>query len=172
MNGAIWNELNFFGISVLWGMLILILYDFLRIERRLISHNEFFIAVEDLIYWVVASLLIFHMMYKLNDGIIRGFSILAMLLGMLIYHYSISYYFVKLTTGFFIKIEKVIAAFINFLLMPFKFLFKGIKKVITIVINFIKKLTKILRKLLKKLRKTSRITVNDTDQKIHNKDVV
>jgi spore cortex biosynthesis protein YabQ len=165
MNGAILVELRFFWTSVLWGVALLVIYDFLRIERRLISHNSFFIAVEDLIYWVIASLLIFNMMFQLNDGIIRGFSILAMLLGMLIYHHILSSYIVDITAGILIKIKNVIFAIISFILTPFKFLLKGIKKVFGFITRVIKKLTNILRKTLKKIRKPSRITVNDNDIK-------
>lgn len=164
MNGAILVELRFFATSVLWGVLLLVIYDILRIERRLISHNGFFIAVEDLIYWVVASLLIFNMMYKLNDGIIRGFSILAMLFGMLIYHHSLSSYVVEIIAGILIKIKNIIFAVINFILRPFKFLFKGIKKVLLFIVKLIKKLIQSLQKSLKKFRKESKITVTDDDE--------
>lgn len=164
MNEAILVELRFFATSVLWGVLLLVIYDFLRIERRLISHNGFFIAVEDLIYWVIASLLIFRMMYKLNDGIIRGFSILAMLLGMLLYHHSLSTYFVEITSGILIKIKKFIFAVINFILKPFKLLFKGIKKVLSFIMNIIKKLTQSLQKTLKKSKKEGKIALDDNEE--------
>lgn len=165
MNGAILVELRFFGASVLWGVFLLVIYDFLRIERRLISHNSFFIAVEDLIYWVIASLLIFNMMFNLNDGIIRGFSILGMLIGMLMYHHILSNFFVDIIAGILIKIKYVIFAIINFILRPFKFILKEIKKVMGFITTLIKKLTKILRKTLKKTNKPSKITVNDNDVK-------
>ena len=96
MNDAIMVELRFFGTSVLWGVILLILYDLLRIFRRVIIHNGFFVAFEDLIYWVVSGLLIFHMMYQQNNGIIRGFAILAMLIGMTLYHSVFSELFVNI----------------------------------------------------------------------------
>lgn len=163
MNGAILVELRFFGTSVLWGVFLLVIYDFLRIERRLISHNSFFVAVEDLIYWVIASLLIFNMMFNLNDGIIRGFSILGMLIGMLLYHHILSNYFVDITAGILIAIKNVIVAVINFILQPFKFLSKKLRKFTKFITTIIKKLTKNLRKTLKKTSKASKITVNDND---------
>lgn len=164
MNGAILVELRFFWASVLWGVLLLVIYDLLRIERRLIRHNSFFIAVEDLVYWVVASLLIFSMMYKLNDGIIRGFSILAMFLGMLVYHHILSFYFVEIISGILIKIKNIIFMIINFILSPIRLLGKGIKKIFTILVNIINRLTKYLQKTLKNSKKSSKIQVNDNDE--------
>jgi hypothetical protein len=63
MNPAISVELHFFLTSILWGVILLVAYDVLRIFRRLIKHDAFFIALEDLIFWVVASLFIFAMIY-------------------------------------------------------------------------------------------------------------
>lgn len=164
MNGAILVELRFFGASILWGVLLLVIYDFLRIERRLISHNSFFIALEDLIYWMIAGLLIFRMMYNLNDGIIRGFSIMAMVIGMLLYHHILSNYFVDITSGILIKIKNIIFAIINFMLKPFRLLTKGLKRILSFLVSIFKKLTKSLQKTLKNSKKASKITVTDNDE--------
>jgi hypothetical protein len=64
MNHAISVELQFFLISVLWGSILLLIYDLFRIFRRLVKHDTFFVALEDLIFWVAASLFIFAMMYR------------------------------------------------------------------------------------------------------------
>ena len=90
MNPAITIELQFFLISILWGAILLATYDILRIFRRIVTHDSFFIAVEDMVFWVIASLFIFAMIYHENNGTIRGFSIMGMLLGSIVYHYSIS----------------------------------------------------------------------------------
>ncbi|MFV0341647.1 MAG: spore cortex biosynthesis protein YabQ [Anaerocolumna sp.] len=165
MNGAILVELRFFGASVLWGVLLLVIYDCLRIERRLISHNSFFVAVEDIIYWMVASILIFRMMFNLNDGIIRGFSILAMLIGMLIYHHVFSGFIVDVVSGILIKIKTILFKLIGYILAPFRKFMKWLKKLMVFFTKAVKKLTKNLQKRLKKKTKPSKITVNDNELK-------
>ncbi len=62
-----------------------LLYDGLRLFRHLVRHGTALVALEDLCYWTVYSLLLFRMMYLENDGMIRGFALLAVLLGMLLY---------------------------------------------------------------------------------------
>jgi spore cortex biosynthesis protein YabQ len=90
MNPGITFELHLFFISILWGALVLIAYDLLRILRRIIRHNVAVVAIQDLIFWVVAGVFIFAMIYVKNNGIIRGFFVMGMVIGMLAYHYLLS----------------------------------------------------------------------------------
>lgn len=164
MNDAIMIELRFFGTSVLWGVILLILYDLLRIFRRVIIHNGFFIAFEDLIYWVVSSLLIFHMMYQQNNGIIRGFAILAMLLGMILYHSVFSELFVYTISTLLNQIINLIGKLITLILKPFCFIFRKIKRLFVWIFTKIKKFMQFLLKSLKKLKNSSKIAVSDNEK--------
>ncbi|QHQ60491.1 spore cortex biosynthesis protein YabQ [Anaerocolumna sedimenticola] len=164
MNDAIMVELRFFGTSVLWGIILLILYDVLRIFRRVIIHNGFFIAFEDLIYWVVSSLLIFHMMYQQNNGIIRGFAILAMLIGMILYHSVFSELFVNTISTLLNQIINLTWKLFALILRPFRFIFRKIKRLFMWIFSKIKKFIQFLFKSLKKLKKSSKITVSDNEK--------
>lgn len=149
MNKAITIELQFFLISILWGLIILFVYDNLRILRRLVKHNNLVIAVQDLIFWVTASVFIFAMMYRENNGIIRGFSVMGMAIGMVLYHYILSELLVDAVT-------KVIFT----LFRPFIFVFKRIKGFILFVYKKGKRVCKFLLLRLKKLLKSVRIALN------------
>lgn len=63
----------------------MLLYDGIRIFRKLFSHSVAAVALEDILYWLAWALLIFRMLYVENSGAIRGFAILAVVLGMLWY---------------------------------------------------------------------------------------
>lgn len=154
MNKAITIELQFFLISVLWGVILLFAYDLLRIIRRVLKHNSFFLAIEDLIFWVVSSVFIFAMMYRENNGIIRGFSIMGMMIGMVLYHYGISEWFVTSVTKL-----------IYILMRPFAIIINRIKKVILFVLKKFEKLVKLISVRLKKLHKSSKIVINKRKQK-------
>lgn len=163
MNKVIMVELRFFAASIIWGMLLIVFYDLLRILRRVVKHNGFFIAIEDIIYWVVCSILIFRMMYEQNNGIIRGFSILAMLLGMLIFHHAISDFFVNIISVLIHKLFHFIGMILKTIFKPFYFVLKKIRKVFSWVFRKIKKFrNKIL--LLKKNRKSSKMAVSDDEK--------
>ena len=149
MNKAINLELHFFLISILWGVILLLSYDILRIIRRVIRHNSLIIATQDLIFWVVSSVFIFAMMYQQNDGIIRGFSIMGMLIGMVLYHYMVSEFLVKSITGL-----------ILLLLSPLKFVLRQMVRFSRYIIIKGKKILQFILLRLKKLSKSVKITLN------------
>lgn len=147
MNKDIIVELMFFLISILWGAIILLAYDGLRILRRVIKHKTLIIGIEDLIFWIVTSIFIFSMIYRENDGVIRGFTIMGMALGMVTYHYIFSDLIVKLLTKL-----------IHYILKPFGFALQKIKKIVLYLRNFV-----LIR--LKKLLKSARIGLNTRMEK-------
>ncbi|MDR1701116.1 MAG: spore cortex biosynthesis protein YabQ [Lachnoclostridium sp.] len=109
----------YFLSSLIWGVIIFFLYDFLRIFRKLIPHAFFFRAIEDLVFWLVSSLLVFRMIFQRNNGILRIFFIFAFIYGMYAYQILAQDYFVKVSVRF-----------IRFLFAPFMFVTKKVKQMI------------------------------------------
>ena len=70
------KELQFFGLAVLRGMLLLILF-------------------EDLCYWMAAVVLVFQLICQENDGALRGYALFALGVGMAVYHWSVSSWLVE-----------------------------------------------------------------------------
>ncbi|HHT97688.1 MAG TPA: hypothetical protein GXZ90_07325 [Clostridiales bacterium] len=134
MSIKILYELHFFIISIISGVILLLVYDLLRILRRIIKHNDIIVVVEDLLFWIASSLWLFSIMYKENNGIIRAFSILGMLIGSIAYNYFISDLFVG-----------SISFVINKIIQPFKHI---IHKVKTILGKFLKIIYKRLNKCI------------------------
>ena len=93
------RELQFFGLAMLRGALILALYDLLRITRRLIPHGVWLIAVQDLLYWICTAFLIFALLYRENDGAVRGYALFAVAAGMIVYYYLIGRWIVEPISG-------------------------------------------------------------------------
>ena len=89
------KELQFFGLAVLRGILIVILYDLLRILRRVFSHGVWAVAIEDLCYWLAAAFLVFQLIYQENDGALRGYALFAVGVGVAAYHWSVSNWLVE-----------------------------------------------------------------------------
>ena len=149
MNYEIVTQLQFFLISILWGGMILLAYDGLRIFRRMIKQGSIVLAIEDLIFWVLASLLIFAMIYEENDGIIRGFSVMGMAIGMILYHYIISEFLIN-----------VITKFIRILLSPIVRVMKELRRLLGFLLAKSGKAVKFTIKQLKKLGKSVTIALN------------
>ena len=93
------RELQFFGLAMLRGALILVLYDLLRITRRLIPHGINLIAVQYLLYWICTAFLIFALLYRENDGAVRGYALFAVAAGMIVYYYLIGRWIVEPISG-------------------------------------------------------------------------
>lgn len=80
------QEGNFFLSSYLAGVFLLFFYDVMRFPRLLWKHGKLWKFVSDYIYWVVAGFFVFVLIYQVNEGAIRGFAVMAMILGMLSYY--------------------------------------------------------------------------------------
>lgn len=92
---TIGQETCFLGIAVLVGAALFLFYDFLRIFRRIVSHSNFWIGIEDFCYWILYTGVVFVMLYQKNDGMVRGFAIGGLALGMLLYFLLLSRYVVR-----------------------------------------------------------------------------
>lgn len=74
----------------------MIVYDLLRVLRLVIPHGSIWIGLEDVIYWIYASLMTFTLLYRENDGIIRAYVIAAVFAGMALYDVCVSRFMIRL----------------------------------------------------------------------------
>lgn len=72
------------------GFLLIASYDLLKICRYIIRHSYCMMGIEDVIYWSITGFFIFKILYSKNNGILRGYAIGAMFLGMVLYTNLIS----------------------------------------------------------------------------------
>ena len=79
------GQLAYFGASFLWGVLLMFGYDFIEVFRRRVKHGKVAKLIEDWIFWLIAAVLVFQMIFALNNGIIRNFFIISFLAGMVLY---------------------------------------------------------------------------------------
>ena len=83
---SIFLELKTAYVAFLNGALITVVYDVLRIFRRILPHGNFWIGVEDFFFWIWTTLWSFSVLYRENDGNLRMYTILFMVFGMILYH--------------------------------------------------------------------------------------
>jgi len=160
MSELITWEWKFFAIAVMWGMILSIAYDALRILRRVIIHRKVaLMAAEDIVFWMIAGFAMFHVIFMVNDGIIRSFALMAFGLGSLMYQYTLSYYIVKYLSKMLIFLKRM-----------------SIKIGIKIVINPLKKLCESFTirlnksKIQKKEKRRLSREGNKSDEKIRDKE--
>ncbi|MCU6762920.1 spore cortex biosynthesis protein YabQ [uncultured Roseburia sp.] len=137
------NQGHLFLAGLICGLCMLFVYDLLRIFRRVVSHGTVWIAVEDILYWCGCALMIFRMLYRQNDGLIRGFAMIAIFVGMLLYNWLLSRFIIKAGVKIFGGIVKALVFIVKTITAPIRFV--------------LKKNGRFLKKRLKKIWKTIRM---------------
>jgi spore cortex biosynthesis protein YabQ len=132
MNIFVIDQLYIFTWAVIFGGLLGLFYDFIRIFRRLLPHEKLAIGIEDLLFWFVAGIIIFGYVFNTNDGIMRGFIFIGLSLGAILYFGLLSSLIVN-------KVTRIISKVIKLILSPIRILTKPIH-------IFIKNTTKGLKK--------------------------
>lgn len=75
------REFAIFLHSVLMGVIILAFYFCFEALRHLFPHKMWMIHMEDIAYWCTASVYLFVQIYHTNNGKIRWFSVLGVVIG-------------------------------------------------------------------------------------------
>lgn len=86
MVSSVYWEWELLLYAVRLGIKLAFVYDGIRMFRLLFSHKNIVISIEDLFFWVYCTWIIFSFQLEQSDGVLRGFSILGMLLGMFLYN--------------------------------------------------------------------------------------
>lgn len=122
LSESIYHELHFLLHSFLLGIIITFVYDNIRVCRRVIRHNIFFISIEDLFFWIWAALTIFVFQNRENNGVFRWFSVVGAFVGMLVYRKTLSNFYIKNMTFLLQKILKILYIFFSYLFYPIYYL--------------------------------------------------
>ena len=67
--------------SIAYSDVVLLVYTCIRVFRRLIKHDLFFVSLEDFFFWVWAGLYLFVKIYDTSDGSIRWFFTIGVVVG-------------------------------------------------------------------------------------------
>lgn len=79
-------EIDFFINSVFFGFFLTFTYDLFVILRRLIKHRVYIVTIEDIVYGIFIGVNIFLLNYEYNNGVVRFFMFLGLIIGSVIYH--------------------------------------------------------------------------------------
>ena len=118
LSESIYHEIQFLLHSVILGIIITFVYGNIRVFRRVIPHNSFFISLEDLCFWIFVAIYIFLLQHRENNGVFRWFSVIGALVGMMLYKKSISRLYIKNMTIVLRKILKVVYLFFSYVFSP------------------------------------------------------
>ena len=75
------NEMVVFFQALLSGNVVFWTYTLLRILRKLIKHNLFFVSLEDFFFWISTAIYLFICLYNTSNGGLRWYFILGVVVG-------------------------------------------------------------------------------------------
>lgn len=153
------SQATLFLLTVVLGMFTGFIYDIFRILRKSIKHKSFIIQIEDVVYWIIVSFIMFYFMLNKNNGEIRFFTIIGLFLGMVIYFYTASIFVMKVSIAIINIVKKVIITIFNIVKIPINIAIKIIKVPLVILINIIKKFITPIKKVLQKLKPYVKIKI-------------
>lgn len=136
-----------FLLTVFAGCIIGLVYDIIRIVRRVIPHRHWAINVEDFLFFIFCGVWFFYILFSDNYGEIRLFSFIGLLLGVVIYFCSLSPIIVRGGTFVMEKLLQVIWAILTVIIYPIRLLLRIILFPFRKVGRFVSKHSK--RKLTK-----------------------
>ena len=129
------DQAYLFIVFSLTGVVIGILFDFFRILRRSFKTSNIITYVEDVLFWILTGVLILYNIWYFNNGEIRIYMFLGIIMGLLIYMLTLSNIIVSL-------FSKILKMLIRILEIPFKTIISIFHKIITIIIKIFNKCTK------------------------------
>lgn len=117
------TQVHFFLWMILLGGILGLVYDCLRILRKVISHNRFLLQIEDGIFWICAAFFSFWVILQKNSGEMRFFVILGLFGGMVLYFCGMSREVRFVGEGLLFVIGKILHLFLEILCTPFRLIY-------------------------------------------------
>lgn len=129
------DQAYLFLVFSMTGVAIGVLFDIFRILRRTIKTSNIITYIEDILFWILTGILILYNIWYFNNGEIRIFMFLGIILGVLIYICTLSKIFIKIFSKVLLVIKKVFE-------LPIKTILSILKKITTTFITIFTKITK------------------------------
>lgn len=148
------EQLTSFIIFTIIGLIISIVFDFFRILRKTFKTPDLITCIEDIVFWIISGIIILISIFIFNNGELRLYIFIGILIGIILYMIFISKYFIKFNVYVINCLKYLINKILQIILKPIVFIYKLIKKAIFkpisfIFINFRKIITKIKNKFKK-----------------------
>ncbi len=127
------SQAYLFFIFIINGILIGLLFDFFRIARKVFHTSDIITYIEDVLFWILAGSIVLYSIFIFNNGQLRLFMFLGILLGAIIYMLFVSSYVIKIN----VTIIKFIKKVLGILLTPFQLVYQFFKKTLIKPVHFL-----------------------------------
>jgi len=117
---SMYGQAVLFLSTIIVGATIGLFYDVFRVFRKTAPHSTFAVQVEDLFFWIAATVGTFYFMLTRSYGEIRIFALLGVVLGIVLYFNTISKWIVKIFVVIVTFLKRVIASVVKIILLPLR----------------------------------------------------
>lgn len=163
---AVHTQWILFMAAILWGAAVALVYDGLRVIRKIWPPPLWIYYAQDIIFWLAEALLIYRLLFIYDNGAIRSYTMLGMLLGMALYLWIFGRWLSKFVFHIIYNILCFIRRCLKWILHIFGIPFKPIHWLLWRIWTIAVKKSKVLinsvnshSKMLKKNSKKGRIEV-------------
>ena len=119
------NQAYTFVIFILYGFLIGILFDFFRVLRKSFKTPNIVTYIQDILFWIIVGITLLFTIFRFNDGELRSYIFIGIILGLTIYMLVFSKSFVLISVGIIEFTKKI---FVMAIIQPIRMLYKCLKK--------------------------------------------
>lgn len=154
MDFNIRGETIVFLASINTGLIAGMIYDVYRVFRYYSKPKKILSFIEDLIFWLLISIVFFFTLIKTTEGVIRGFLFFGFLLGLGIYFKLISKYIFIIIKSIIRLILDLINEILKIITFPYKklknFTKKRVSKVVLLLKQWFSDMKKYFKIIIKK----------------------
>lgn len=156
------NQAYLFIIFIANGFFIGLLFDFFRILRKVIKTSDFITYIEDILFCILTGSTLLYSIFVFNNGEIRLFMFLAIIIGIATYIIFLSSYVIKVNVTIINIFKNIVLKIFAILIFPLKVIHKFAKKILFkpisfIIINVRRNSTKLFTNIIQRLKSNKKI---------------
>lgn len=155
MNNLAISQAHVFLIFIINGIIIAFIFDIFRIFRKSFKTPDWVTYIEDIIFWFITCVLLAYSIYTYNNGEIRLFIFIGLIIGAILYILTISKYIIKFSVKIIRFLKIIFYKIIYYITYPIKIILKIVRKLLLrpicfIFINFRRNIYNLLQKNVNK----------------------
>jgi len=158
MDFSVSKEAYVFLCCVLCGGVLFFVYDLFRVIRKKARVGRLLTHLQDGIFWALAFVIMFYLIFTVNRGTLRFYEILGAALGALLYGVSLSKWVLCCLSFLVDFFSKIFKKFLKILLTPLFFTYNILYRYICLLFRpFLKIGRFLLRRLTENVKRTGRM---------------
>ena len=130
------NQAYLSMVFIMNGVIIGLLFDFFRILRKTFKTKDIITYAQDILFWILTGFILLYSIFTFNNGEIRLFMFLAVIIGIFVYMFFISSHVIKINVAIINIFKKILSKIFNFLFIPFKYIYKLLRRIFFKPISF------------------------------------